>query len=157
MSAPPKWYTFFMDEIRSFSGKWAALSNFFPEADGKTAEHRFQAAKTNDPQERKHILSRPKPGQAKYAGKRCTLRDDWEAAKQSVMLQILRVKFQDPTLRTILDTTGNATLTEGNRWHDNYWGQCTCNAPRCATRTGKNTLGNILMTIRDENRRTDTM
>lgn len=140
------------NEIRSFTGKWAALSNFFIEADGKTAEHRFQAAKTTDPAEQAHILSRPKPGQAKYAGKRCTLRKDWESAKESVMLQILRVKFQDESLRATLDATGDAILTEGNRWHDNYWGQCTCNAPRCAARTGKNTLGNILMTIRNENR-----
>lgn len=144
------------EEIKSFTGKWAALSNFFPEADGKTAEHRFQAAKTEDPDEAAWIMSRPKPGQAKYAGKRCTLRKDWESVKQSVMLQILRVKFQDPANRATLIATGDAILTESNRWHDNYWGQCTCNAPRCTSRPAKNALGNILMTIRNEIRTQET-
>lgn len=142
-----------METIKSLTGKWAPLSNFWEETrpQGKTAEHIFQAAKTESREERAHILSRPKPGQAKYAGKRCTLRSDWELLKVDIMEEIVRRKFQDPTLANILEETGDAQIVEGNRWHDNFWGQCTCD--KCAKRgPGKNTLGNILMEIRKENR-----
>lgn len=142
-----------MNRIEKLTGKWAPLSNFHTESNGKTAEHIFQAAKTDSKAERAHILSRPKPGQAKYAGKRCTLRSDWELLKEGFMEEILRRKFQDPTLRNLLDETGDAEIVEGNRWHDNFWGQCLCERKSCAARTGRNTLGNLLMKIREENRR----
>lgn len=145
-----------METITSLTGKWAPLSNFWQEnrPKARTAEHIFQAAKTEDPTERTHILTREKPGQAKYAGKRCTLRKDWEFIKDDIMEEIVRRKFQDPTLANILEETGDAQIVEGNRWHDNYWGQCFCGKmARCNKRDGKNTLGNILMKIREENRR----
>jgi len=141
------------ERIESLTGKWAPLSNFHTERNGKTAEHIFQAAKTDDKTERAHVLSREKPGQAKYAGKRVTLRKDWEERKEGFMEEILRRKFRDPALRNLLDATGDAEIVEGNRWHDNYWGQCLCTRPKCASRTGRNTLGNLLMKIREENRR----
>ena len=139
--------------IQSLTGKWAPLNNFWIERNGKSAEHIFQAAKTDDPAERAHVLSREKPGQANYAGKRVTLRKDWEERKEGFMEEILRRKFRDPDLRKLLDETGDAQIIEGNRWHDNYWGQCLCTRPKCASRTGRNTLGNLLMKIREENRR----
>ena len=140
--------------IESLTGKWAPLSNFHKESHGKTAEHIFQAAKTDDKAERAHVLSREKPGQAKYAGKRVTLRKDWEETKEGFMEEILRRKFQDLSLRKLLDETGDAEIVEGNRWHDNFWGQCTCGKrAKCHPGQGKNTLGNLLMKIREENRR----
>lgn len=145
-----------METIGSLTGKWAPLSNFWMETTrhGKSAEHIFQAAKSEDPAERAHVLSRAKPGQAKYAGKRVTLRKDWESIKVDIMEEIVRRKFQDPTLANILEATGDAEIVEGNRWHDNFWGQCTCGKrAKCQPGQGKNTLGNILMKIREENRR----
>jgi ribA/ribD-fused uncharacterized protein len=142
------------EAIKSLTGKWAPLSNFWMETEGhgKSAEHIFQAAKTESREERAKILSRPKPGQAKHAGKRCTLREDWELIKVNIMEEIVRRKFRNETLRALLEETGDAEIVEGNRWHDNFWGQCSC--ANCAKRApGKNTLGNILMTIREENRR----
>ena len=44
--------------------------------------------------------------------------------------------------------TGGAVLVEGNTWHDNYWGCCTCS--RCAGRRGRNNLGRLLMKLRAE-------
>ena len=41
----------------------------------------------------------------------------------------------------------DATLIEGNHWHDNRWGDCTCE--RCSAKEGQNWLGKILMEIRD--------
>jgi ribA/ribD-fused uncharacterized protein len=139
------------ETIKSLTGKWAPLSNFHTEANGKTAEHIFQAAKTESREERAHILSRPKPGQAKHAGKRCTLREDWELLKVNIMEEILRRKFRDATLRNLLEETGDAQIIEGNIWHDNFWGQCTRH--EACKGKGKNTLGNLLMKIREENRR----
>ena len=44
-------------------------------------------------------------------------------------------------------TTGDAELIEGNTWHDNYWGVCSCS--KCNGR-GKNRLGKLLMKVREE-------
>ena len=140
-------------DITSFTGRNAFLSNFFIEADGLTAEHRFQASKTAEPDERENILSAPTPGGAKQRGKRCTLawgKEAWNNGGSAFCMEaVLRKKFSDPTLAAALKATGDATLIEGNRWHDNLWGSCLCPRPACA-KPGQNRLGKILMAIRDE-------
>ena len=45
-----------------------------------------------------------------------------------------------------LDMTGLEEIVEGNYWHDNYWGNCTCD--KCKNIEGQNKLGKILMKIR---------
>ena len=50
-------------------------------------------------------------------------------------------------LREKLKATGDATLIEGNHWHDNRWGKCTCD--KCQNKEGQNWLGKILMEIRE--------
>jgi predicted NAD-dependent protein-ADP-ribosyltransferase YbiA (DUF1768 family) len=42
----------------------------------------------------------------------------------------------------------NEELIEGNYWHDNCWGSCTC--IKCADRPKQNALGKILMLVREE-------
>jgi predicted NAD-dependent protein-ADP-ribosyltransferase YbiA (DUF1768 family) len=64
------------------------------------------------------------------------------------MMRGLRLKFQDPKLRAMLLATGNEELIEGNTWHDNTWGDCSCDA--CKDIEGKNMLGKLLMKVRDE-------
>lgn len=44
--------------------------------------------------------------------------------------------------------TGDAFLEEGNHWHDNRWGRCSCE--RCSSKIAPNWLGKILMEIRAE-------
>jgi hypothetical protein len=53
-------------------------------------------------------------------------------------------------LRKKLLATGDATLIEGNYWHDNYWGVCTCE--NCVSNgiVGRNRLGTLLMKVREE-------
>jgi predicted NAD-dependent protein-ADP-ribosyltransferase YbiA (DUF1768 family) len=63
------------------------------------------------------------------------------------MKDILTAKFTVPELREKLKATGDATLIEGNHWHDNRWGKCTCE--RCQNKDGQNWLGKILMEVRD--------
>ena len=140
--------------IKEFSGIYEFLSNFWRSPfvhEGimySTNEHFFQAMKTLDPKERLWIACAETPGVAKRRGRQCTLRPDWEQIKEEVMLTGLRLKFAIPTLRIQLLMTGNEELIEGTTWHDNEWGDCSCE--RCKNIPGKNKLGKLLMQVRAE-------
>lgn len=141
--------------IAEFSGAWAFLSNFHQSPvvldDGlsyPSAEHAFQAQKTGNISERMSILHCRTARDAKAAGRKVTLIDDWDGVRKRVMLDVVMAKFwQRPELADALCGTGSAVLVEGNRWHDNYWGDCHCGRPACE-RPGSNYLGRILMSVR---------
>lgn len=142
--------------ITSFSGEFEFLSNFYPVdllVDGiayHSSEAAFQAAKTPDISQKIRISDAKTPGEAKRLGRQVTMRRDWEEKKDKVMFDLLRKKFARGTdLARRLDATGDAVLVEGNKWHDQYWGVCTC--PKCGG-VGRNVLGQLLMTVRAENR-----
>ena len=83
-------------------------------------------------------------------GRALRLRDDWETIKYQAMYFILRQKFERSAFcRKVLLGTGDARLVEGNTWHDNIWGNCTCMRPSCIPE-GRNMLGNTLMRVREE-------
>lgn len=136
-----------MSKIDSFSKEYEFLSNFYSQEityDGikyPTNEHAFQAAKTLDLEERKVISSLPTPGQAKRAGRRVSLRPDWEEVKFDVMKEIVILKFINPALKEKLLATGDSELIEGNTWNDRCWGVCKG--------VGQNNLGRILMEVRE--------
>ena len=138
--------------IKQFKGDSRFLSNFYPaqvDHDGityPTVEHAFQAAKTLDFGHRWRISKLGSPGAAKRAGRRVTLRPDWETAKGIIMLELVLQKFTRPALRQQLLSTAEAELIEGNWWHDNYWGDCSCED---CDQPGKNLLGKILMDVRN--------
>lgn len=140
--------------IKEFAGKYEFLSNFWHSPftyEGityPTNEHFFQAMKTLDPNERMWIASAVTPGDSKRRGRTCKLRYDWEMIKDEVMLTGLRLKFSNPALRTQLIMTGDEELIEGNWWHDNTWGSCSCDA--CRPIIGQNRLGKLLMQVRTE-------
>ena len=140
--------------IKEFTGKYEFLSNFWHSPftyEGivyPTNEHFFQAMKTLDWNERNWIASAETPGVAKRRGRTCPLRSDWEKVKDEVMLTGLRIKFSNPALRTQLIMTGDEELVEGNWWHDNTWGSCSCE--RCVGIYGQNRLGKLLMQVRNE-------
>ena len=144
--------------IDKFEGEYAFLSNFYSspivfnaEGDTKiiaeTVEHYFQASKTLDLKEALNILAAPTPGVSKRLGRKCRLRSDWEKIKDAVMRDALIKKFEDAKLREKLIATGDEYLKEGNWWHDNYWGSCSCD--RCNDH-GQNRLGLLLMEIREK-------
>lgn len=82
-------------------------------------------------------------------GKIIPVRPDWETIKVDVMKNVVRLKFtQSSELKTRLLATGDEELIEGNRWHDNFWGDCSCN--NCSSVKGTNMLGKILMEVREE-------
>jgi len=95
-------------------------------------------------------LSSAKPSMAKWRGKRVSLVPNWNEIRVQIMHKIVRAKFaQHEELRDRLLATGDALLIEGNRWHDRFWGICYC--VRCQSR-GENTLGRLLMAVREEHR-----
>ena len=146
-----------MSDILKFEGKYAFLSNFFHspmEFNGyyvKTAENAFQMMKTEDKNLRKEIASSFSPYDAKQRGRKVPLRSDWENIKLDIMYQVVKTKFDmHPDLKEMLLETNDSYLEEGNYWHDNFWGNCSCY--RCIDKEGKNHLGEILMKIREEYR-----
>ena len=141
--------------INCFDGEFAFLSNFysspFEGPDGTmflTMEHYFQAMKADSMLDYLTIASAPTPGKAKRLGRQCVLRWDWEKVKEQVMEDGLRLKFADPELKQKLIATYPHELIEGTTWHDNEWGNCSCE--RCSNIMGKNKLGKILMKLRAE-------
>lgn len=141
------------DYIICFDGDYRFLSNFYPcnvTYGGKaypSSEHVYQAAKTIDDSERETVRNSQGARAAKKAGKQVTLRANWDAIKDDVMLDVLRLKFSDKDLKKKLVDTGDKVLVEGNYWHDNWFGVCYCE--KCKG-VGKNRLGQLLMKIREE-------
>ena len=144
--------------IKSFSDEYRFLSNFWYvdvhlEDDPFTylsTEHAYQAAKTLNLSLRREISLAATPSIAKAVGREIALRPDWESVKRLVMLNLLREKFGDKNyiLQQKLLATGTQKLIEGNHWHDNYWGECTCMA--CESEKHHNWLGKLLMLVRLE-------
>lgn len=134
--------------INNFRGHYWFLSNFYPHEVSyrkqlyPTVEHAYQAAKTLDKSMRDRIRRAPKPGDAKRLGKQVKLRQDWEAVKLPIMLYLVRKKFQDFQLRTLLAKTRPRLIVHENTWRDTFWGVCDG--------VGENHLGKILMQVRSE-------
>nr|WP_256821808.1 NADAR domain-containing protein [Enterococcus mundtii] len=142
--------------IDSFRGDFFYLSNFsnypitYEGITYKNNEAAFQAAKlaTNTTIDSKTKLTRQNFSdmtgrQAKEAGKRVSLRSDWENIKLQVMKDICKAKFtQNKSLKEKLIQTGNAPIIENNSWGDTFWG--------VSNKDGENHLGKILMEIRSE-------
>lgn len=141
------------DQITSFSGENAFLSNFHPHpitmggVKYATLEHAYQAAKSHDSAERDFIRRAPKPGDAKRRGRAIKLRADWEKVKYELMEKLVREKFTDKVLAGMLIATGDAELIEGNTWKDIVWGMVR---RQDGVLVGQNHLGKILMKIRGE-------
>jgi len=144
--------------ISRFRGEYRFLSNFYNarfKYEGiryPTSEHAYQERKTLDEERRKEIREAPTAFMSAKIGRRedTVLRPDWDAIKGDVMLPIVRAKFQqNPDLVKKLIDTGDTYLIEGNYWHDNFFGICTCK--ECNEKgQGLNMLGRILMKVRDE-------
>lgn len=136
--------------ITSFSENYRFLSNFYQvdvEYEGviyPSSEHAYVAAKTLDQLKRLEISKIETPGKVKRFGRNLELRSDWEEVKLEVMRTILLDKFKpDCQLFQWLQETAPHELTEGNSWGDTFWGQCPIG-------NGKNHLGKLLMSIRDD-------
>lgn len=128
-------------------GDFSNFSNHPIEVDGKvwpSVEHYFQAQKFKGSEHEEQIRQLCSPMEAKISGsdRLKPLRQDWESVKEEVMKSAIYAKFtQHPELRSLLLSTDDSLLVEASR-SDSYWGA----GP---TGTGRNTLGLILMQVRE--------
>lgn len=132
-------YTFFLSNNYPVQVQAWGLS--FP-----SAESAYQAAKfANQPQLMAQFCrldgeSAKKIGRKQY---RRYQRPDWYAAREAMMLEVLRAKFtQNPDLRNLLLATGDGYIVEHTK-HDAFWGDG-------GNGRGKNRLGYLLMQVRGE-------
>lgn len=143
--------------ILNFCGPYQFLSNFYDSPvtlEGlvyRNAEAAFQSCKVLEKKDREDFVNLSPP-QAKLLGRNVALRPDWDEVKDNFMLQIVTNKFtSNPDLTKKLLETGDELLEEGNWWHDNYWGVCSCK--RCQVKNISisqcNHLGKILMQVRE--------
>lgn len=135
-------------KIDSFIKANFFLSNFYPTAvtykglTYQSSEAAFQAQKCKEEKD-KVAFTEMTPDEAKKAGRRTDMREDWDQIKFDEMYEIVKAKFsQNESLKTRLLATGDAFLEEGNTWGDKIWG--TVNGE------GENNLGKILMRVRAE-------
>jgi ribA/ribD-fused uncharacterized protein len=115
-------------QIAGFSGEHRFLSNFWPvelSLDGDiypSVENAFQAAKSLTPDERLPFRTFS-PGNARKAGRRLVLRNDWNEVRLGVMAELLVQKF--PTGSRLADrllATSPLVLVEANGWEDRLYG-----------------------------------
>jgi ribA/ribD-fused uncharacterized protein len=135
------------DEYGCFSN----FASYWMRLKGKSwpsVEHYFQAQKFPDTEHEEAIRTAKSAAKAKSLGRsrKFKLRRDWEAVKDSIMREAVLAKFtQHADIRAVLLGTGDAVLIE-NSPTDDYSG---CGADG----HGKNKLGRILMSVREELRR----
>ena len=80
---------------------------------------------------------------AKRAGKEFNISSD---DKIKLMRMSLEFKFNaNNELKQRLIKLKGTELKEGNMWHDNFWGTCTCF--KCEKIEGQNNLGKLLMEL----------
>lgn len=140
--------------IDRFIGEYYFLSNFFPtdvkyswDCDDsiiyRSAEHAYQAQKTENVHEKIFIRNAISAREAKKRGRNVVCRSDWDLIKLDVMRGVVKAKFsQNLDLSERLVNTYPIVLVEGNWWGDTFWGMCN--------KRGENHLGKILMEVRNE-------
>ena len=144
------------DDILEFKNDFERFSNFYPvvihykRRTFPSVEHAFVSEKSNDSVFKNRIanLKESQAGKAKRLGRKIQLREDWDQVKDQVMMELLLIKFNYPEFKNLLLSTGDCLIKEGNYWHDNYWGDCTCK--KCENIIGQNKLGVMIMKIRKD-------
>ena len=108
-----------------------------------SAEHAYQAMKTEDPRWQERIRTAKTSQEAKKLG-RMAPQCMWEHEKCLDMYTILKAKFAPGSLLAEkLQATGTQKLVEGNWWGETFWGQCPVGY-------GENWLGKLLMKVRED-------
>lgn len=137
-----------------FQNEYRFLSNFicpnpivFDGVKYSTVEHAYVAHKTTDKQLRLGISKIKSPGEAKKYGRTINIRKDFDFLKLHLMFKLVKLKFKNNPylLEKLISIDGE--IVEHNYWHDNFWGNCTCQ--KCNDIMGENNLGKILMYIRE--------
>jgi ribA/ribD-fused uncharacterized protein len=87
-----------------------------------TVEHYFQAQKFIEPEVRERIRTAATPKGARALGQSrdYKLREDWDAVREQVMLEALRLKFKNAEAKNLLLSTGERPLVEASPF-DYFW------------------------------------
>jgi ribA/ribD-fused uncharacterized protein len=140
--------------IDSFVGDFAFLDNcypcnvFFDGLNYPSAEHAYQASKTEDPNRRLIIANLLDGATARSYGKsHLKITTEFSLRRLDIMRSILQAKFFDniPLAKMLIETM-ESTLLYPARGNDLFWG---C---RSKGTNGENQLGKILMAIRSQMR-----
>lgn len=133
------------------------LTNYYlceVEIDGlkfSSSEAAYHAQKFLD-EDIKKLMTKLTPDESKHVSRELTrfIRDDWENVKYDLMKKVVLQKFkQNPLcLKDLMDTKKLELIEDTTGWHDNIWGECTCDD--CKTLKHQNLLGKILMEVREE-------
>jgi hypothetical protein len=134
--------------VKGFFGEYRWLSNYhvcpviFRGMEFTSSEAAYQSAKTNDDYVKSQIQAMSPSESKKFSHSLKTGRE-WEKTKKGIMYEILVDKYtRNEDLKRKLLETGSKYLEETNYWDDTYWG--------VYMGKGKNTLGELLMKIRNE-------
>ena len=151
------------DTVFAFFGSLCPLSNFHPSpfnVEGRMfrwVEEYFvhkKAQLANDELAVQKIIQANSPLECKTIGKAIRVdKGKWQQLENDVMKKALQQKFlQNPDLKEYLLQTGDKTIAEASPV-DRYWGTGVELRKEETTKgpwPGKNTLGNLLMTLRTE-------
>lgn len=141
--------------IKGFFADYKWLSNFepctvwFEGMQYPSSEHAYMASKTLNTEIRAKFSSDYADvvltaSEAKKLGRTIELRENWDNIRGDMMLGIVFDKFwRNLELRRKLLDTGSKYLEETNHWKDLYYGV------DFETGMGENTLGKILMKVRE--------
>lgn len=138
--------------ITSFKDDYEFLSNFYPckieygNLVFPSVENAYQAMKCANPNDMIQFVN-ISPAEAKKLGRKVTMVEDFDEIKYNVMRYLLDQKFEDKKLQKLLLETAPESIVEGNYWHDNYWGICSCE--KCKDKIKHNHLGELLQRKRN--------
>lgn len=147
--------TIYFYSTKDTYGEFSNFKAYPMELKGKTwrtVEHYFQAQKFAGTEHEDELRETPSPMVVARKGRsrKRPLREDWEEVKDEIMREAVQAKFeQHKDLREMLLNTGDQEIVEQTT-RDYYWG--------CGSKgTGKNTLGKILMEVRESLRDRQTV
>lgn len=115
-----------------------------------STEAAYQAAKLSP--ELREEFTKMTPAESMKAGRERHLESDkadWMLKRVDVMNAVLFEKFKHPELRKLLLETGDKYIEETNWWGDIFWG--------VYEGEGENTLGKLLMNLRNFLRNVEDM
>ena len=116
-----------------------------------SSEAAYHAEKFLD-KDLKDLMMKLDPDESKHVTRELKrfIREDWDSVKYNLMKKILLEKFKqnEDCLIELLNTGDIELIEDTTGWHDNIWGECTCD--NCKSLEHQNLLGKVLMEVRDE-------
>ena|SRR5690606_4755848 len=109
-------------QIKKFIGENEFLSNHhastivYKGTKYKTVTHAYQSLKCKHPTDAALVRSALTPEDAVTKARSCARRDDWQLVCGGIMLELLRLKFENPFLAPRLVATGDVVLGDGRNF-----------------------------------------